>query len=514
MAFNRLSVKCNLIILTILLICSCSHAAASEELSDKFIKKLQKDFKMDTHTRAMYNAITNTDINTLALNRDLLRDHNDYFSNKVTVKKISNQKSSGRCWLFAALNNIRHEVVKKHKIKDFEFSHIYLTFWDKLEKANVFYERIIEFRDRDMMDRELVFVLKTPLGDGGYWENAKDLIQKYGVVPNEVMPETHSSNKTRTMNKVMFRKLRVDAVKLRKMAAKGKNVKHLRKAKEKMLAEVYRMLVMNLGQPPKTFDWRYEPKDKDDDDDDEDGDHDDDDDEDHDEDGDHDDDEDDDEDGDHDDDEDEDEAYEDKSIIITGYTPKRFYDEFVGLDLDEYVNIFNDAAHPISKRYQIALTRSFTDGHDLDYANVSLETLKSIAIKSLRGETPLWFAVDVSPNQNGDKGVMKNDLYDYEAIFDVDLKMTRAELALFRQNVPNHGMNLIGVDIQNEKPVKWLIENSWGGDKGNKGLWTMYDGWFDANVYCVIAKKEYVPEEVLKIFEQDPIVLPVWDPMW
>jgi bleomycin hydrolase len=346
-----------------------------------------------------------------------------------------------------------------------------------------------------MMDRELVFILEDPLGDGGYWENAKDLIQKYGVVPKDVMPETHSSDSTGRMNWVMDKKMRVDAVKIRKMAVNGKSVKQMRKAKEKMLSEIYRMLVMNLGQPPETFDWRYEPKDKkkDHDEDDED---------------------DDDEDEDEDDDDDDDEPYEDKSIIITGYTPKRFYDEFVGIDLDEYVNIFNDAAHPLSKRYQVALTRNSIDGHDLDYANVSLETLKSIAIKSLCDGTPLWFGVDVGPDQYSKKGIMKKDLYDYQTIFGVDLEMTRAELALFRQNTPNHGMSLIGVDIQNEKPVKWLVENSWGGESGNKGFWTMYDDWFDINVYCVVAKKEYVPEEVLKIFEQDPILLPVWDPMW
>jgi len=449
----------------------------------------------------------------------MLREHNDYFSEKITIKSISNQKSTGRCWLFAALNTIRPEIVKKNKLKDFEFSHIYLAFWDKMEKANTFYERIIKFRNRDLMDRELVFVLRSPLPDGGYWENAKDLVQKYGIVPKEVMPETNSSDHTRTMNQVMQKKMRVDAVKLRKMAENGKSVKQMRKAKEKMLSEIYRMLVMNFGKPPETFDWRYQPKDKkkDHDDDDEDEDEDDDDDcDDDDEDDDEDEDEDDcDDDDDEDDcDNEDDEAYEDKSIIITGYTPKRFYDEFVGIDFDEYVNIFNDAAHPLLKRYQVKLTRNLSDGHDLDYANVSVETLKSIAIKSIQDGTPLWFGADAGPDHQRDKSIMKKDLYDYKSIFGVDLEMTRAELALFRENTPNHGMSLIGVDIQDGKPVKWLVENSWGDDYGNKGFWTMYDDWFDLNVYSVVAKKEYVPEEVLKVLEQDPIVLPVWDPMW
>jgi bleomycin hydrolase len=317
------------------------------------------------------------------------------------------------------------------------------------------------------------------------------------------MPETNSSDKTAGMNKVIARKMRVDAVKLRRMAAKGGSVDKMRKAKEKMIAEIYQMLVMNMGQPPETFDWRYEPKDKDDDDDDDCDDDDDD--------------EDDDEDCDDDEDEDcddDDEVYEDKSIIITGYTPKRFYDEFVGVDLDEYVDLFNDAIRPTMKRYSVVLTRNLIDGHDLDYANIDIETMKSIAIKSLLDDTPLWFSAYVSVDQNSDKGMMANNMYDYGSIFGVDLEMTKAELSLFRQNVPNHGMNLIGVDLQDGKPVKWLVENSWGDEYGSKGFWTMYDDWFEMNVFGLIVKKQYVPENILKIFEQKPTKLPVWDPMW
>lgn len=487
-------IKFSLISLVFLLGFACTFGSEGNDLNDDLIKSIRSEFKMDTQTRAMYNAISNTDIGTLAMNRDLLRDHNTFFSNKIEIKKISNQKSSGRCWLFAALNCLRPHIVKKNNLSSFEFSHVYLSFWDKLEKANTFYERIIKFRQRDMMDRELVFVLKEPITDGGYWENAKDLIEKYGVVPNEVMPETNSSSKTSTMNKILSRKLRVDAVKLRKLAQKGKTVEQLRKTKEKMLAEVYKVLVMNMGQPPEKFDWRYQPKDKK-------------------------------EEGDKDadkkdkkdDDKDkknEDKPYKDKSIIIKDYTPKQFYNEFVGLDLNEYVNIFNAAPHPTSKHYQLSLTRNLSDGSDLDFVNVSMNTLKSIAIKSLKDSTPMWFAVNVSVDQSSAKGIMANGLYDYESIFGIDLKLSKADLALYRQSVPNHGMNLVGVDIQDGKPVKWLVENSWGTDRGDKGMWTMYDDWFDVNVYCVIVKKKYVPAKILKILEQDPTILPVWDPMW
>jgi bleomycin hydrolase len=189
-----------------------------------------------------------------------------------------------------------------------------------------------------------------------------------------------------------------------------------------------------------------------------------------------------------------DEEYIDKSIIIKDYTPKQFYEEFVGLDLDEYLDIFNDSTHPVGRRYQVVLTRNLYDGHDLDYANVDIETLKEAAIKSLIDGTPLWFSVDVGVDQDRNKGIMLENLYDYGS--------------------PNHAMNLIGVDIQEGRPVKWLVENSWGSEKGSKGRWVMYDNWFDMNVYGIIVKKQYLPEEVVDIFEQAPIKLPVWDPMW
>ena len=478
---------------SVILFLMCSRTVSNgSNLDDELIEKIRSDFQMDTHTRAIYNAITNTDIKTLAINRDLLREHNEFFSNKIKVKGISDQAKSGRCWLFAALNSIRQHTIKKNRLKKLDFSHIYLTFWDKMEKANTFYERMIEFRDRDMMDRELVHLLKKPLPDGGYWENAKDLIQKYGIVPKEVMPETHSSNNTAMMNHIIERKMRVDAVKLRDMAKKQKSVEQMRKAKEEMLAEVYHLLVMNLGEPPIKFDWRYEPVDKSDDKDEEDNEG----------------------DGNEEDDEDVDEEYIDKSIIIKDYTPKQFYDEFVGLDLDEYLDICNDTTHPVGRRYQLVLTRNLYDGHDLDYANVDIETLKDAAIKSLIDSTPLWFSVDVGVDQDRDKGVMLENLYDYGSIFNVDLDMTKEQLALFRQNTPNHAMNLVGVDIQDGRSVKWLVENSWGSEKGSKGRWVMYDNWFDMNVYGIIVKKQYLPEEVVDIFEQAPIKLPVWDPMW
>jgi bleomycin hydrolase len=434
-------------------------------LTDETINKIRSSFKMDERTRAMYNAITNNDIKSLALNRDILRHNNDIFSNKIDAKGITNQKSSGRCWLFAGLNVLRPEVMKKHNLKSFELSQNYLAFWDKLEKANTFLEHIIEFRDHDVMDRQMEFILRHPIPDGGYWENVVNLVEKYGVVPKEIMPETNSSANTGMMNTLLSRKLRSDAVKLRRMHKNNKSLEKLRARKDKMLTEVYKMLVMNLGEPPREFKWRFEDA---------------------------------------------------NSVVseLKTYTPKSYYDSFVGVDLHDYVDIFNDPSKAYGKHYQIALTRNLYDGDDAHFANVEMPTLKAIAVKAVLADEPLWFSCDVGKDQSREQGIMAMDLFDYDSIYGTKMAMTKSQRSLFRESVPNHAMVFIGVDMRNDEPVKWLVENSWGQDKGSKGLWTLYDSWFDTNVYSIIVKKEYVPEDVLKIFDQPAVKRPVWDPMY
>ncbi len=439
--------------------------AGEGALTTEVIDKIHSSFEMDTHTRAMYNSITNNDISSLALNREVLRRHNEIFSHKIETKGITNQKKSGRCWLFAGLNILRPKVIENNNLESFEFSQNYLAFWDKLEKANCFLEHIIEFRDRDILDREMEFILRKPIPDGGYWENVVNLVEKYGVVPKDIMPETNSSGNTSLMNVLVSRKLRAGAVKLREMHEENKPVEKLRAKKTEMLAEVYKMLVMNLGEPPSEFQWRFEDA---------------------------------------------------NSVVseLTTYTPKSFYEEFVGVDLREYVDIFNDPSKPYGKHYQIALTRNLYDGDDAHFANVEMRTLKDIAVKAVLADEPIWFACDVGKDQSREHGIMAMEMFDYDSIYGTDMAMTKAQRSLFRESVPNHAMVFIGVDMQKNKPTKWLVENSWGDEKGSEGLWTLYDSWFDTYVYSIIVKKEYVPDEVLKIFEQPAIKRPVWDPVY
>jgi len=482
----------------LLLLCTfclsvCSAWADEGALSPEVIRQIQADFSMDAHTRAMYNSITSNDIKKLALNRDVLRQHNEFFSDKVKVKGITNQKSSGRCWLFAALNSLRPGVIVKHKLGEFEFSQNYLAFWDKMEKANTFLQYMIDYRDRGLMDREMVMILRGEPGDGGYWENFADLATKYGVVPKNVMPETNSSQNTKMMNKVLYQKLRSDAVKLHKMHRASKGVSDLTAAKQTMLAEVYRILVMNLGEPPQEFTWRYKAKkdsDKKDDEDTEDKE----------------------EEENEDESEKEDTVDRDETQQITT-TPKSFFEDFVGVNLNDYINIFNDTTKDYRKHYQICMSRNCYDGQDIDYINVEIEILKQIAIRSIQDGVPMLFAADVSYDQSSDHGIMADNLYDYQSIYNTKINLTKAERALYRSSVRNHGMTLVGVDLKKQKPIKWRVENSWGTDRGSKGYWVMYDNWFDLHVYNIIVHKKYVPDEVLKIKEEPAIILPPWDPM-
>ncbi len=457
-------IKQTIFCLILILLAATITLAGEGGLTKDIINKSREAYKMDASTRASYNAVTNNDIKELALNRDIVRNHNELFSHKIKTKGVVDQKSSGRCWAFGWLNTMRPMVIEKYDLDDFEFSQNYLVFWDKMEKANRFLEYIIEFRERDLEDRELVEVLKSPFPDGGYWRYAVNLIKKYGLVPKEIMPETNSSENTQLMNRVISKKLRMDAAKIRKMAQDGTSVKEIRKFKEDKLIEVYRLLGMNIGEPPTEFEWRYE--------------------------------------------------IDDSTLSeIKVYTPLSFYKDFVDLELDDFVCIYNNPTREYGEHYKSFMSRSFYDGDDLDHVNVEIERLKEIARASILDNQPLYFSSDVGKDQNPELGIMAENLYDYSSLFGVDLDMPKEDMALYRHSSSNHGMSLIGVDIVENKTIKWLVENSWGDDKKKNGRWTMYDSWFDNYVYYLIAREKYVPKDILKLFDKEPIVIPPWDPI-
>jgi bleomycin hydrolase len=432
-------------------------------LTPELIKELQASFKTDAGTRALMNAITNNDVKSLALNRELYNGYDDLFNYKIDAKGITDQQKSGRCWLFAGLNIMRPAVIKKYNLTEFELSQNHLFFWDKLEKANMFLEAVIETRERPLDDRELEVLLKDPVPDGGWWTYVVSLVEKYGAVPKEVMPETNNSNNTGMLNLLLNRLMRHDAAELRGLAAAGKKVPALEARRVEMLKDVYRLLALNLGTPPQEFVWRYEDK--------------------------------------------------DNKVHEASYTPLTFYSDVVGVKLGDYVTVFDHPAHPYNKYYRIKYCRNMPDIPDMDFVNLDVKSLRQFALKSLLAGEPTWFAADVGKQNDGKDGIFEDGIYDYRSLFGMDITLTKAERVQYFDSSPNHAMVFVGVDTLGARPLKWLVENSWGTDAGNKGLWTMYDNWFDEYVYGVIVNKKFLPAEVLALLETKPEVLPAWDPM-
>ena len=440
-----------------------SALTAERELSTSVIRELEKSFELDEGNRALLNALTNNEIRDLVYNRELYIRHDDLFTHKIETKGITDQESSGRCWLFAAFNIMRPAVMKKFEISGFEFSENHLFFWDKLEKANLFLEAIIETGEADIDDRELQTLLRDPVPDGGWWNYAVSLIEKYGAMPKEAMPETKNSSKTRYMNSLLNGLAREYAVELREMAAAGSGESELRERKMEMLRVIYRVLALHLGVPPDEFEWRYEDK--------------------------------------------------EGELHADLYTPRSFYEKAVGVDLGEYVTLFDHAAHAYDTHYRIKYCRNMPGIDDMSFVNVEAGRLERYALASVLGGDPVWFAADVGKENDYDNGIMAVGMYDYESLLGVEPSLTKRDRILYRDSTPNHAMVFIGVDTKDDEPVKWLVENSWGTDRGNKGLWSMYDGWFAEYVYAIIVHEKYVPKDVLALFDTKPLVLPAWDPM-
>jgi len=435
-------------------------------ITSEILAEIQNSFVWDSQSKAVYNALLENNLADLAKNSQVVNSLDKFYSLELATKGITDQKSSGRCWLFATLNVFRQNVIKKLNLGNFEFSQNFAMFWDKFEKANLFFEYVIMNPSIDWNDQEFILLLKTPLTDGGFWHMSANVFQKYGVVPKSMMPESNSSSNTGKMNDLMEQKMRYFAYELRSMAKAGKKAKALREAKIGMLKEVYRMLVLNLGMPPSTFEWRYADKD-------------------------------------------------DKISETKTYTPKSFYDEFIGVDLvKQYVVIGNCPSQPYNKNYRIKLGRGQIEGMDWTFLNMEMSVLKEAALRSLQDSMLVEFSVDISGRQRDrKKGFMAEGLYDYESVYGVKFPFDKTEAVLTRDSAPNHSMVLTGVDLKEGQPVKWKIENSWGSDNGDEGFFLMTDEWFDKWGYSVVVDKKYLPPEVLKLVDTAPVELPFWDPL-
>ncbi|MDE6337278.1 MAG: aminopeptidase, partial [Muribaculaceae bacterium] len=241
-----------------LLLCSATTAFASNPnggIDAKMMERLRASYQNTASDKAISNALRATDIDVLATNADNKNNFDDNFTHRVKSKGITNQKSSGRCWLFTGLNTLRSQMMEEHNLPNLELSQNYNFFFDQLEKSNLFLQEIINTANLPMDDRKVEFLFKNPVSDGGQFTGLSDNLLKYGVVPKSAMVETYSSSATSKLGRSLRRKLREDGMQLRRMKADGASTNELEAAKEHMLSEVYRMLALTLGVPPTEFTW-------------------------------------------------------------------------------------------------------------------------------------------------------------------------------------------------------------------------------------------------------------------
>lgn len=435
-------------------------------ISAAMLEEISGSYAGDAADKAIRNALAVTPIPTLATNAENAAMIDTHFSDRVRTKGITDQQSSGRCWLFTGLNVLRAKMIDKYDLPGMEFSQNYLFFYDQLEKANLFLQGVIDTKDLPFEDRKVDWLFSNPLSDGGQFTGVSNLITKYGLVPAEAMPETYQANNTSQMATLLKLKLREQGLELREAAAKGANAKKLQAMKVDQLKDIYRMLALCLGEPVKEFEWIRCDK-------------------------------------------------SNKIVSRKTYTPKSFYDEFIGEDLENnYIMIMNDPCREYGKVYEIDYDRHVYDGHNWVYINLPVERIKEMAIASIKDNTAMYFSCDVGKFANSKKGVLDINNFDYESLMGVTFGMDKKERVQTHASGSSHAMTLIAVDIVDGKPVKWMVENSWGPASGYQGNYIMTDEWFNEYMFRLVVDKKYAPARVLEVLKEKPTKLPAWDPMF
>ncbi len=436
----------------------------AQSISLENVKEFRSSYQSNPISKIATKAVSKASVNDICYDTEHAKKMNHKFSIDIPTLPATNQKSSGRCWIFAALNILREKIAKDLNLANFELSQSYISFYDHLEKANSFLEHVIETAEKPADDRYVNHILSTPVGDGGWWEFFVGLCVKYGVVPKEAMPETQQSGSSAAMNMLLNMQLREDALVLRQEIAAGKDAELIRSMKNDMLKRAYNIIAICLGNPPETFDFEYVDKDQ-------------------------------------------------NYHVDRNLTPHAFYDKYIGRDIENIVSILNapTPTKPFNKTYVISHEESVYGSNPVKFLNITMDEFKAAVIRQLEAGDPIWFSCDCHPYGNRDEGIWDTGIYDYETPFGLELKMDKGQMLDYHQSAPNHAMLLTGVNLVDGKPDKWKIQNSWGSEKANKGYFIMSDDWFDKFVYFASIDKKYLTEEQRELFEQEPIVLAPWD---
>ena len=457
------------LLMATLLMSGAGMVSAQTAITPKVLSQLASQEQTAADV-AIRNAMAQTSLSVLATDISTLKGvTRSEFSYQVNTKGITNQRQSGRCWLFTGLNVLRSQAINKHNLPKLELSQVYLFFFDQLEKSNLFLQGVIDTADKPFDDRFVDWLFCNPLSDGGTFTGVADLVEKYGVVPKEAMPETYSSNNTSQIASQMKWQLRDYGMQLRKLAAAGSQKKQLEAEKVKMLGNIYHMLTLAYGVPPTEFRWEFR-------------------------------------------------TASGSLVSDKTYTPKEFYKELWGdYNLNEQtILVMNDPSSEYGKVYRIQYDRHTYDGHDWVYLNLPMEQIKPIAIEMIKNNEAMYISCDVGKFLNRSLGTCDMNNFDYKSLLGVDLTMDKRERILTHASGSSHAMTLIAVDVDaaTKAPLRWMVENSWGKESGFNGNLIMTDEWFDEYMFRFVFDKKYVPAEILKLTKQEPILLPSWDPMF
>ena len=417
--------------------------------------------------RVLQNAVKKVGVDEATFNGDLINKTSFVFSENIETGDVTNQKQSGRCWIFASQNFLRHKIEKNLNIKNFELSQGYLFFFDKLEKANYFLQAIIDTADRGLDDRLVRFLLQTPQQDGGQWDMIVAVIKKYGILPKKLMPDTFHMENSRMLNDLLNKKLRIFAKELRDLHARGKSENELISVKNKQVEEVYTFLCVMLGTPLKHFDFEYYDKD-------------------------------------------------DNFHRDLGLSPQSFYEKYIGTDLDDYISIINAPTKdkPYNRSFTVEYLGNVIGAKAVKYLNLKMDEFKALAIRQLKDKETVWFGCDVGKFLSRKTGVLAMNGFEYEESFDMKFIQSKEDSLDYGESLMTHAMLLTGVNLdENGKANRWKIENSWGEDGDGKGYLVMTDEWMDQYTYQIVINKKYLSHEQLKAFQAEPIVLKPWDPM-
>lgn len=433
----------------------------SKEIQMNTLNQYETNYQNDKQAKAMRRALAKNELDSIAFVSESTANTKCQFSIDIPTLKVANQQASGRCWLFAGLNIVREEVAKKCELEEFELSQNYVSFYDKLEKINYMMETCIELKDRPADDRTLTWVLQTGVQDGGQWDMLVSVIQKYGVVPQSVMPETYQSNHTRTMNQLINTKMRQFCAKIRHLSDE-----EIQALKEKTLEEMYGLLCTCFGVPPKTFDFEYVDK-------------------------------------------------HSNCHCVKDLDPHTFYEKYVGIDLNDYISIINAPTKdkPFNHIFTVTYLGNVVGGNPICYLNLELNEFKTLVLKQLQHKELVWFGCDCGKDGDRQLGIWDDQAYDYQSAFNIDFSMSKEDMLDYRQAAMNHAMVFTGVNVEEDHPTKWKVENTWGDDKANKGYYVMSDTWFDRYVFQAVVNKKYLSQAQLELLNSEVIALNPWDPM-